>query len=208
MHASPARISRHNSLTCSWAQSHVQVELGAAKLRSAEAQSHELIQWVLLDATVVLRVLFSIMNVTTDVWWRDLPWTASFVPSLGSNVGQGLLLPSYRWEHCASYRFSGQPWFPQLLLPGPILCSCVSHEASLKYLANSINLAAESLFFFLSDQNSRFYKLKAQRESTSLRSLWAQKAGTSQHLALQTPSRARSPWDTSLLACFHSALKR
>lgn len=147
MHASPAHISRHISLTCSGTQSHVQAELGAAKLRSAEAQAHEWIQWVLLYDTVVLRVLSSIMNVTTDVWWRDLPWTVSFVPSLGRNVGQGFLLPSYRWEHW----FSGQPWFPQLLpLPRPILCSCVSHEASLKDLANNINLAAESSFSFRS----------------------------------------------------------
>lgn len=74
-------------------------------------------------------------------------------------------------------------------MPCLALCSCLSHAASLKYLANSINLEAESLFFLL-DQRDSFYKLKAQRESRCFRSSWAWKADAAQTPGFVGPSHS------------------
>lgn len=113
--------------------------------------------------------------------------------------------PLSKREHWDSYRLSGLALFPQLLLmPGSRLRP--NQAASLKYLTNSINLEAESIFFLL-DQRGSFYRLKAQRESRCFRSPWAPKAEAADVFGSVGPSHSH-PGTRPSFPGFYSALKR
>ena len=91
----PAHISRAVQVTCSWPQSHGQTVRSSWTQITWTPQTDELIQCLLIYATVVLRVCLRITVMASAICCRDLPHKTPCAPSLGRNMGQGWHPPFY-----------------------------------------------------------------------------------------------------------------